>query len=94
MCKNLQVPSSYIKTIFILSLFVAFIWQLVNKFDVMDLNEKFKLKAQVEVREDDLRKQQALEQFREWLCKQGHIKNCRTGKLLVINHRREHFFSF
>lgn len=45
----------------------------------MELNEKFKLKAQVELREDDTRKHQALEQFREWISKQGHIKNCRTG---------------
>lgn len=45
----------------------------------MELNEKFKLIAQVELREDDTRKHQALEQFREWIAKQGHIKNCRTG---------------
>ena len=48
---------------------------------VVTLDEKFKLKAQVELREDDLRKEQALEQFREWLKKQGHIKNCRTGNI-------------
>lgn len=45
----------------------------------MSLDAKFKLKAKAELREDDLRKEQALEQFREWITKQGHIKNCRTG---------------
>jgi hypothetical protein len=43
------------------------------------LSENFKQKALNELREDDSRKQQALEQFREWITKQGHIKNCRTG---------------
>lgn len=47
------------------------------------LSEKFKQKAIEELREDDLRKQQALAQFREWILKQGHIKNCRTGLLLI-----------
>jgi hypothetical protein len=49
----------------------------------MELSEKLKLKAQIELREDDLRKQQALEQFREWISKQGHIKNCRTGNFNI-----------
>lgn len=48
----------------------------------MDLDEKYKLKAEVELREEDLRKKQALEQFREWLKKQTHIKNCRTGNFV------------
>jgi hypothetical protein len=48
----------------------------------MALDAKFVLKAQDELREDDLRKKQALEQFREWLQKQSHIKNCRTGNFV------------
>lgn len=43
------------------------------------LSEQFKQKALNELREDDSRKQQALEQFREWISRQGHIKYCRTG---------------
>lgn len=45
----------------------------------MDLSEEYKSIARNELREDELRKQQALEQFHEWICKQGHIKNCRKG---------------
>lgn len=51
----------------------------------MELDEKFKIKAFAELREDDLRKRQALEQFREWIAKQGHIKNCRTGSSLMCD---------
>ena len=43
------------------------------------ISENFKQKALNELREDDSRKQQALEQFREWISKQGHIQYCRTG---------------
>jgi hypothetical protein len=46
-----------------------------------ELCEKLKIKAEIELREDDLRKSQALQQFREWISKQSQIKNCRTGKL-------------
>ncbi|KAG5669806.1 hypothetical protein PVAND_000099 [Polypedilum vanderplanki] len=35
-------------------------------------------KAKIEVREDESRKQQSLEQFREWIGKHPFIKNCRT----------------
>ena len=43
------------------------------------LSEQCRQKALNELREDDLRKQQALEQVREWISKQGHIQYCRTG---------------
>lgn len=46
----------------------------------MELPEHLKLKALQELREDDSRKKQSLEQFREWISKQSHLKNCRTGK--------------
>lgn len=46
---------------------------------IMTLAEKIGNKALIELREDDFRKKQALEQFRDWISKQGHIKNCRTG---------------
>lgn len=45
----------------------------------MELSEQFKSKALDELREDDSRRQQALQQFREWISKQSHITNCRTG---------------
>jgi hypothetical protein len=46
----------------------------------MELTEPFKTKAREELNEDDLRTKQSLEQFREWISKQTHIKNCRTGE--------------
>lgn len=45
----------------------------------MDLPEVYKSMARLELREEESRKKQALEQFREWICKQGHIEHCRTG---------------
>ncbi|KAG5675997.1 hypothetical protein PVAND_005852 [Polypedilum vanderplanki] len=53
-----------------------------------ELSEKFKVKALNELREDDLRKKQALEQFREWISKQGHIKNCRTDDNFLLRFLR------
>lgn len=50
----------------------------------MALSDAIKNMAFVELREDDMRKMQALEQFREWISKQGHIKNCRTGATKVF----------
>jgi hypothetical protein len=38
-------------------------------------------KARADMREDDARKQQSLEQFREWIAKHPFIKNCKTGEL-------------
>lgn len=43
----------------------------------------FKAKALLELREDDCRRRQALEQFREWVSKQGHIENCRNGSFAL-----------
>jgi hypothetical protein len=45
----------------------------------MEFSEAFKSKALHELREDDLRKKQSLEQFRDWISKQSHIKNYQTG---------------
>jgi hypothetical protein len=45
----------------------------------MDLSEPFKTQAMNELREDETRKVQALEQFRDWITKQDHIHNPRTG---------------
>lgn len=36
-------------------------------------------KARDEVREDASRKEQSLQQFREWIAKHSFIKRCRTG---------------
>jgi hypothetical protein len=46
----------------------------------MELSEFYKTKALQELREEDLRRSQALEQFRDWISKQGFIQHCRTGK--------------
>lgn len=45
----------------------------------MELKEPFKTQAAKELREEDLRKTQALEQFRDWISKQDHITNPRAG---------------
>ncbi|XP_070496761.1 retinaldehyde-binding protein 1-like [Chironomus tepperi] len=52
------------------------------------LSEKFIQKALNELREDDSRKQQALEQFREWISKQGHIQYCRTDDSFLLRFLR------
>lgn len=53
------------------------------------LSDAIKQKALNELREDDLRKQQALEQFRDWITKQGHIHDCRMGMLLSKSYNRD-----
>lgn len=50
------------------------------------LAEEFKAKAKAELREDELRKSQALEQFRDWIAKQGHIRSCRTGSMRINSY--------
>jgi hypothetical protein len=47
----------------------------------MELAEFYRSKALQELREDDLRREQSLEQFREWISKQSHVTNCRTGMM-------------
>jgi GrpB-like predicted nucleotidyltransferase (UPF0157 family) len=44
------------------------------------LPEKFVEKAKRELREDDNRKEQALEHFRQWLKKHPYIKEYRQGR--------------
>jgi hypothetical protein len=44
------------------------------------LSDKFLIKAKEELREDEKRKQQALEHFREWLKKHPYIKSIRQGE--------------
>lgn len=44
------------------------------------LPDKFVEKAKLELREDEKRKEQALEHFREWIQKHPYIKNVRQGK--------------
>jgi hypothetical protein len=43
------------------------------------LSEKFVQKARSELREDENRKKQALEHFREWIAKHPYIKRIRQG---------------
>lgn len=44
------------------------------------LSEKFLEKARVELREDEKRKEQALEHFREWINKHPYIRSIRQGE--------------
>lgn len=43
------------------------------------LPDKFVEKAREELREDEKRKEQALEHFREWINKHPYIKSIRQG---------------
>jgi CRISPR/Cas system CMR-associated protein Cmr5 small subunit len=49
-----------------------------------NLSEKYKELAKTNVREDESRREQSLEQFREWLSKHPFIKKCNTGLLHFI----------
>ena len=44
------------------------------------LKDLLQRKAEVELRETELRKKQSLEQFREWLKKHPYLKRTRQGK--------------
>lgn len=46
------------------------------------LADKFLEKAKEELREDETRKEQALEHFRQWIQKHPYIKDIRQGKKL------------
>lgn len=48
------------------------------------LDEKFVLKAKKELREDENRKKQALEHFREWIRKHPYIKQIRQGEKIPL----------
>ncbi|CRK93842.1 CLUMA_CG007369, isoform A [Clunio marinus] len=54
----------------------------------MELSDEFKIKAFKELREDGTRKKQALEQFREWISKQGHITKCRIDDDFLLRFLR------
>lgn len=41
--------------------------------------------AQDELREDDCRRSQSLDQFREFICKHPAIKTCRNGKKVQLS---------
>jgi hypothetical protein len=45
---------------------------------IMDIS-KLVEQSKVLIRENDVRKEQSLEQFKEWLKKHPFIKNCRQG---------------
>jgi hypothetical protein len=42
-------------------------------------------KAEIELRETEVRRKQSLQQMREWLKKHPFLRNCRDGKLIAIN---------
>lgn len=61
------------------------------------LDEKFVVKARKELREDDNRKKQALEHFREWIRKHPFIKEIRQGEkssFVHVNRILTEFFAF
>lgn len=49
------------------------------------VSEKFLDIAKRELREEENRKQQALEHFREWIKKHPYIKSIRQGKVIEIS---------
>jgi len=52
------------------------------------LPDKFLEKAKLELREDEKRKEQALEHFREWIHKHPYIKNIRQDDLFLLQFLR------
>lgn len=53
---------------------------------LMSVVSEYYLKvAQEELREDDCRRSQSLDQFREFVCKHPAIKRCRTGKKVHLS---------
>lgn len=52
------------------------------------LSEKFLEKARVELREDEKRKEQALEHFREWINKHPYIKDIRQDDIFLLQFLR------
>lgn len=42
------------------------------------------MSAKEEIREDEMRKEQSLEQLRDWIEKHPFISNCRTGELILL----------
>ena len=48
------------------------------------VSEYFLRVAEDELREDEFRRSQSLDQFRELLCKHPAIKKCRTGKKIHL----------
>lgn len=51
---------------------------------VCQLPEGSRKVALEELREDDAIRQQSLEQMRDWIDKNINIKNCRTGKFIIL----------
>lgn len=45
----------------------------------MELDKPLKTRAYVDLGEDDLKRKQSLDQFREWISNQKHFKNCQLG---------------
>lgn len=54
----------------------------------MELSKQFKVQAAKELREEDLRRSQSLEQFRDWISKQDHFKNPRTDDNFLLRFLR------
>jgi hypothetical protein len=54
----------------------------------MDVSEVYKAKALTELREEDLRRSQSLDQFRDWISKQSHINHCRTDDSFLLRFLR------
>ncbi|CAH1711245.1 unnamed protein product [Chironomus riparius] len=57
------------------------------------MDEKFVLKARKELREDESRKKQALEHFREWIKKHPYIKQIRQDDIFLLQFLRTKKYS-
>lgn len=55
-----------------------------SKSNRMELSEFYKAKAFEDFGEDDLKRNQSLEQFREWIRKQTHIKSGELSKFSLV----------
>lgn len=57
--------------------------KFINK--PLEVPEHVLEKARLEIREDENRKQQSLQQFKDWIAKHPFIKRCSTGEKLFEN---------
>ncbi|XP_053952859.1 clavesin-1 [Anastrepha ludens] len=70
-------------------------YETTKDFDsyVCSLSSEMKILAKEELHEDDNVRQQALNQFREWISKHPSIKKCRTDSVFLLRFLRTKKFS-
>jgi len=65
-----------------------------NIVDPEMLSESFRAIAKEELREDENRKQQALQQFKDWIAKHPFVRNVRQGQLIDCQKFKQSSMTF